>query len=313
MLKDKPRDTWALASAISLYGVLARIQGNTLANATLGQWRAACDSADRAREAAEATLAANPNNAYAPDSLAFTLGEQGQCKLLAGRADEAVALFERQVGLRDQMHRKFPDDQDFRYQRAVSRGNLAAALSTQGQHGPARRQHDEAMNLVREAARGDTGNQAVQARIDAMAVIGARLALNAGDAAAAAAEAEALLERLPVKPGGGFGEARRRADALLLAARARRAQDPARALAHAEAAAALMQPARADDDNVTRRWMLAQALGEQAQARAQRGEAAAAAAAAKQALTLWRATPPTEGPPPALQRWIEPLKGLAGA
>ena len=122
-----PQDSWALAAAISLYGVQARLLGNSPALPNLGRWRAACAAADRARDAAEATGRADPGNVYAPDSLAFTLGEQAQCRLMAGDASGALDLLQRQVGLRDQMARTLPDDMDFRYQRGVARAQIGRA------------------------------------------------------------------------------------------------------------------------------------------------------------------------------------------
>ena len=310
-LQRDPRDTALLASAISLHGVHARILGSNLGGASLGRWSDACAAADRARAAADATIAADPKNIYAPDSLAFTLGEQAQCQLLSGKADAAVDLFTRQVALRDQMAAQFPDDMDFRYQRAISRANQARALSAQGQHGAARQTLEMAMQLMREAVAVDTGNQAGALRLDTMEVIRLELMLAAGERMAAQAQADRVLQRLPAADAKGFGRARTRAEALLWTARAWRVELPRRALAQATEAAQLMQPTGQDDDNVTRRWMLALALGEQAQAWLQAGDAAAAAQAAREAMALWQTQPPAGGPPPSLARWIEPVRALA--
>ena len=71
-----------------------------------------------------------------------------------------------------------------------------------------------------------------------------------------------------------------------------------------------MPPPRPDDDNITRRWLLAQALGEQALATVAMGDASAAAAFAAQALALWEQPLPPGGPPPSLRPWMEPVKAL---
>ncbi len=310
-LQRDPADTWSLASAISLHGVHARILGSSLSVASLGRWADACAAADRARAAAQATIVADPKNVYAPDSLAFTLGEQAQCQLLAGKADAAVDLFTRQTELRDQMAAKFPDDMDFRYQRAIARANLARALSAQGQHGAARQTLELAMQLMREAVAVDAGNQAGALRLDSMEVTHLELMLAAGERLAAREQADRVLARLPAAEAQGFGRARTRAEALLWTARAWRIEQPRRALAQAQEAARLMQARTNDDDNVTRRWMLALALGEQALAWLQAGDAAAAANAAREALALWSTQPPAGGPPPVLARWIDPLRALA--
>ena len=342
-LARDPKDNWALASAISLHGVHARILGSSLAYATLGRWADACAAADQARTAAEATIAADPTNNYAPDSLAFTLGEQAQCRLLSAKADESAALFKQQVDIRDAMATRYPDDMDFRYQRSISRGNLARALSAQGQHSAARQTLDEALQLARAAVAADAGNQAGALRVQALEALRVPLLMAAGETAAARAQADKVLAALPAGDGKSFGAARTRADALVWAARAWRSEQPRRALAQAQEAAALMQPRSPDDDNVTRRWLLALALGEQALATVAMGDAGAAATLAAQALALWDqplpaggqpplpvgaqpplpvgaqpplpvgAQPPLPagGPPPSLRPWMEPVKALA--
>ncbi len=312
-LKRDPKDTWTLASAISLHGVHARILGTNLAHATLGRWADACAAADRARAAAEATTLADPANRYAPDSLAFTVGEQALCQLLAGKAEEAVALFTRQVQLRDQMALAFADDMDFRYQRSISRGNLARALSAQGQHGAALQMLALALSLAQEAAAADPGNRAGALRIDALEVTRLQLLLAAGERTAAREQADKVLGRLAQGDSKNFAAARTRSEALLWAARASRIEQPRRALVMAQEAAVLMQPPRADDDNVTRRWLLAQALGEQALALTQSGDASVAAQAAREAMALWQTQPPSAGPPPALRPWMAAVASLAPA
>jgi hypothetical protein len=304
-----PNDTWTLTSAISLHGVLARIQGTSLNHPSLGLWRQACASADRARAAADATLAADPENNFGPDSLAFALGEQANCAVLALKLDDAEALLRRQLALRELMAARYADDMDFRYQRAVARGNLARVLALQGRHGEARTLQDEALALARQAQQGDGGNRAGQALLLAQEAASLPLRVLAAEWPAAQREADALLGRWPATEPG-FAWARQRAETLVWAARAWRPGDPARALALAEEAAALMAPARDGDDNTTRRWWQAQAHGEAARALASTGDKAAATRAADAAHALW-GRPPQPEPPPLLQRWIEPVDALA--
>jgi hypothetical protein len=310
-LQRDPTDTWALASAINLHGVRARLLGTNLAAASLGRWREACDSADRARAAADATLKADPANAYAPDSLAFTLGEQAQCRTQRLQLDDAAALFRQQLALRDQMAARFPDDMDFRYQRAVARGHLARVLALQGQPVQARQTLDTAMALAREAVKADPGNQAGPQRLRMLALTGVQLQVLAGQGAGARAAAEVVLAHLPPAAPDNFTDLRERAESLLWAARAWRAERPARALALATEAAQFMAAPRADDDNSTRRWLLAQALGEQALALAQQGRHREAAAPASAALAQWAMAPPGDGPPPMLAAWRDALQPLA--
>jgi hypothetical protein len=180
-----------------------------------------------------------------------------------------------------------------------------------GQHAPARQMLDLALALARQAAQADAGNRAGQQRIDALEVTSVQLRLAAGEPGPARAEAQALLERLPGGKATSFADARWRAEALLWGARAWRAEQARRALALAQDAAVLTQPARTGDDNATRRWLWAQALGEQALALEQLGEGQAATQAARAALAAWQEAPPSYGAPPALAGWMAPLRPLA--
>ena len=310
---NRPQGPWALASAITLHGVRARLLGSSLAGATLGRWREACDSADRARAAADATLAADPRNRYGPDSLAFTLGEQAQCRYLTARFDEAAELHRRQVALRDLMAVRFPDDMDFRYQRAVARGQLARALSALGRHAEARETVAAALAMARAAAAADAGNAASATRIEALELIRLQVLLAAGDDEAARREATALLAR-PHRDGApSFTALRARAEALLWAARAWRGTRPDSADALAAQAAALLASTREGDDNATRQWMRAQALGERAFALEAAGRRDAATQAARDALQAWLRKPPPDGPPPLHGPALQALTALARA
>ena len=308
-LQADPRDSWMLASAVSLHGLHARILGNNAAFASLGRWQDACAAATRANDAAMATLAADPANRYGPDTLAFTLGEQGQCALLAGRLDEAETLLLRQVALRDLMAVRFADDMDFRYQRGVSRGVLARVWSAQGRHAEALAQLDEALRITQAAAAADAGNQAAAPRVQALQALRLEVLVQSGQWPAARQLSASVLAALPAGNAKSFGAQRTRASGLLWAARAWHGADARRALALAQEAATLMQPTRPGDDNASRRWLLAQAQGEQAQALRAAGEPDAAARAAREALSQWQAPPAAV--PPALQVWVDAARALA--
>ena len=306
-LAQAPEDTWALAAAISHHGVMARVLGNSLAHPNLGRWRDACASADRARDAAEATLRADPGNVYAPDSLAFTLGEQAQCRLLAGQADEAVPLLLRQVELRDRMARAMPDDIEFRYQRGVARVQLARARAAQGQAAAAQALLDEGRRQVEAAAATDPGNAGAARRLDAIALWQAELRWRAGDPAGTRAAALAALSRLRAGPADPFGARQTRTEALLWAVRGG-ARGGASLLDEAQA---LVEAPGAGDDNASRRWLLAQVWGERARLARAAGDPVAARTAAEQALRLWRDAPPPEGLPPPLRPWADAAARLA--
>ena len=312
-LQRDPQDSHALAAAISYHGVHARILGGLGSQAALGRWREGCAEADAARAAAEATAQANPKNAYLPDSIAFTLGEQAQCRLAMEQADEAAALLERQNALRDQMRQKFPDDMDFRYQQGLSRVQLGRARLAQGRTDEGSGLIDAGLALLRDAAAADAGNAAAAAKVADAMLLRSQARLAKGDRAGALADAREVLSGLPAAtPADGFPQRRRRADAWLAVARASRATAPADALAAARQAAELLQPAGAADDNATRRWLLAQAIGEQAWALSASGRPQEARRARDEALAMWRDRLPPEGLPPALAtRWVKPLEQAA--
>ena len=146
----------------------------------------------------------------------------------------------------------------------------------------------------------------------ALELHGLQLHVEAGRLEAARETAARLAPAVLALPLAAFPEQRLRAEALLWMSRAWRGRDATRALALARQAEAALPVPPGDDDNVTRRWLRAQTLGEQALAQVGLGEPDAAAALARQALALWQAAPPVEGPPPALRRWIGPLQALAG-
>jgi serine/threonine protein kinase len=314
-LARDPKDTWALAAAISHHGVHARILGGLSGQAGLGRWREAGAAADRARAAAEATLKADPANVYLPDSIAFTLGEQAHCRLAADQADEAATLFEQQNRLRDQMRQRFPDDMDFRYQQAGSRALLGRARLAQGRLGEGLALIEEGQKLMREAAAADAGNAAAAGKLASLQLLHSQALLLKGDREGARADALAVLKASPVPEGpaaSSFPKLRVRVEALLALARATREAHPAEALDAAREAARWMQPAGAGDDNATRRWLLAQALGEQAWTLKQAGRVDEARAQREAALKTWHEALPAEGLPPALARqWVQPLEAAA--
>lgn len=311
LLKRAPNDAWALTSAINLHGVRARLLGS-LEMASLGDWRQACTSADLAQAAAQANAVADPLNRYAPDSLAFAVGEQAQCRMLAAQWAQAERLFSQQRELRDAMAQLFPDDMDFRYQRAVARANLSRAMAEQGRLGAARQLLDEAQQQVRQAMQMDPGNQAGQLRLNTMRRYSVALHLAAGQTQAAQQEAQALLRDAPAAAASAsavFDDLRQRVDALLWAARAWRVTRPAQALAWATEASQGLQTLAGNEDNLSHRWLLAQTVGEQAHCHAQLGQTQLAAERAAQAMALWQ-SPSPHGPPPNLQPRIQALRPL---
>jgi len=175
----------------------------------------------------------------------------------------------------------------------------------QGLHAAAASGWSEAMALMQQAVDGDPGNAAGRRRLDLLQLIGAEIAWRAGDLAAARSRAATALQRLHSGTDADFSARRHHAEALLWSARAWRPQAPERALDQAREAAALMAPTATDDQNLGRRWLLAQAHDEEALALAalQAGRVGAdqRRAAWQRAHQSWQAASGPEGLPPALQ------------
>ncbi len=109
-----------------------------------------------------------------------------------------------------------------------------------------------------------------------------------------------------------MGEKLSGCQALILAARAGRAVNAEQALQQARQAADLLQPAPDTSDNVSARWWLALALGEQAAACQALGRSAQARTLAVQALLAWGdGTATSPSPPPLLTPLVDDQRRLA--
>lgn len=192
---------------------------------------------------------------------------------------------------RDDAARREPANPHLRYQTGVARVLLAMAHLGQGDVARSLALQDEAAAIFRRTVATDPGNRSVQRDLNLLQISRGRTLVTAGRNAEAQPLLAAVLAAMPAAQPAGFDLQRIRAEGLLWAARAWRGTDAARALVWAQQAGVLMRSPSPADSNATRRWTLAQALGEQAAALASLGRPAEARTAALQALADWQVAP----------------------
>ncbi|RZJ02997.1 MAG: serine/threonine protein kinase [Rubrivivax sp.] len=205
---------------------------------------------------------------------------------LARRDTDAV------FALRDEAARGDPQNSNYRYQRVQARVSAARVASAAGEHDAALRLLTEARAALNQELQRDPRNQAARRDLVLLAVSEARARWQADPTPAAARGLHDALAAFPPanELAGDFYLARWRAEAAWWAGHA--SARPADKLRLAREAEALMGGDATQDDNASRRWMQARALGLQAEAEEDDGNAVGAAATAARALALWGDTVP---------------------
>jgi len=305
-----PDDVHVISHLATLNGRIAMLLGSNITMASLGR----VDEAERywadAVPLFEGLVRREPAVAEWVHQLAWACVGRSGWHLLAGQNEQALSWAERTVALRDQASRMQPENGHYLYQAATARMALGSALAGAQQHQRALAAYDEALPVLRAAAAKDPSNKAARRDLVLADIVRGRAMFLAGLAAPARELlTRTLAELTPLVTPGDFYLARWKSDNLLWLARASREPDPARAEALAGEALEAMAVSPPDAENATRRWMRAQALGEQAAAMAARGRADDAARRAHQALAEWG-----RGPVPgSLEVWVARDRGLTQA
>ncbi len=297
-----PQDLPVMSRLATLDGRLGLLLGANLAMPTLGRLDEAQQRLASSQALFERMLAHEPANPEWTHQLAWAHSNQVHAALLAGQYERARQHAERCVALRDAAAAARPDNAHYRHQRATGRSSLASALSLGGRPELALPVHDEIEAIVRQTVRSDAGNRTAQRDQWLLALTRGRTLQRQGEAAAARRTLVAALDGLGTLSiaDDDFYLRRWQADGRIHLARA--ALDLGDAAAALEAARQAAQwlappPGRDDPENATRRWWLAQALGEQAQALQRLGRDADAREQARAALALWqRGVPPLFAP-----------------
>ena len=307
----QPDDVQVISHLATLNGRIALLMGSHVTQASLGRIDEAGRYWAEAMPLFERLVEREPAVAEWVHQLAWASTGRSSWHMLAGEYEQSLQWAERSVALRDNAARMAPSSAHFRYQAATARMSLGSSYTATGQYERALALQDEAMQVMRAAIESDPSNKAARRDLVVSGVVRGRVLLLAGQVAAARDVLErTLVELTPMVTPGDFYLARWQADNYLWLARAWRADDPRRAEAWADDALALMEAAAPDRDNANRRWMQAQAMGEQAAALAARGLKAQAAQRAQLALQRWMEG---AGPPPFYSEWVTRDRLLAQA
>jgi len=288
-----PRDPHNLAQLATVTGRTGLVQGGNPMQAQLGDVAGAGRLLNEAVELFGRLRALQPESAEWMHQSAWGHLLRAQWALLSGDLALARRDAEATLTLRDAAAQAEPQNANYRYQQALSRISVARIASAAGAHDEARQRLGEARAALQQALARDPRNQAARRDLALLGFSEARAHWQAGpDPAAARALREALAAfPPPAELAGDFYLSRWRAEAAWWAGRA--SARPADKLRFAREAEALMQDGPEPDDNASRRWMRALALGLQAEAEQQAGHPAQAAATAARAMALWgNAVPP---------------------
>jgi serine/threonine protein kinase len=308
-----PADQQALSRLATLEGQLGLLIGGSATGASLGRPEEAAPHFAAALRHMQALQAREPEVAEWVHQLAWAHFIAANAATLRGDTTEAVARAEQAVALRDRAAGLAPGNAHYRHQTAVARLALAVALAHAGQHARVPGLIDEVWAIGRASVAADPANLAAQRDLRAFGITQGRTLVLAGQLVQARRVLAGTLREFPrATPAEDFYLARARAEALVWAARAWQPADPARAVALADEAHALMQPPPAER-NASHWWILAQALGERAEARQRQGRPAEAAQAANQALAAWAEGSPAGQPPGLYARWWARDRRLADA
>ncbi|WP_374661815.1 protein kinase [Inhella sp.] len=284
-----PDDLESLSHWATVHARVGQLQGGNPFSPQLGELDAAAQSIRQAVQGYERLRRLQPERSEWMHQSAF--GHQLQMNNALLRGDEALAsqAAAQVLQLRDAAAAADPENANLRYQRALARSALSRAYSYLGQHELAVSLMAQGVSLLEAEQQRDAANQAAKRDLVLLrlGLARARWLAKPGDPAAIRALAEALAGFPPAEAvAGDFYLSRWRAEALL--ANARATSDPRQALVLAEQAEATLQATPDLPENASRRWALALALGQQAQALRNLGQAAASGERAQRAQALWR-------------------------
>lgn len=302
-MRRAPDDQQALSRLATLEGQLGLLIGGSATGASLGRPGEAAPHFAAALRHMQALQAHEPAVAEWVHQLAWAHFIAANAATLRGDTTEAVARAEQAVALRDQAAGLAPGNAHYRHQTAVARLALAVALAHAGQHARVAGLIDTVWAIGRSSVAADPANQAAQRDLRAFGITQGRTLVLAGQLGEARRVLAGTLREFPrATPAEDFYLARARAEALVWSARAWQRADPPRAAALAEEAYTLMQPPPTER-NASHWWILAQALGEQAEAWQRQGRPADAARTAQKALAAWAEGSPEGQPPGMYARW----------
>ncbi|MFT7776225.1 protein kinase domain-containing protein [Roseateles sp.] len=292
VLELDPQDPQNLAQLATVTGRMGLIQGGSPVQAQLGDVAGAGRTLAEAVELFGRLRALQPESAEWAHQAAWGHQLRANWALLSGNLTLAQRDTAAMLELRDIATRGNPQNSNYRYQQALARISAARIASATGEHDEAQRLLDDGGATLRQELARDPRNQAARRDLALLGLAQARARWQARPGPDAARELRNALAAFPPPDAltGDFYLSRWRAEAAWWAGRS--SARPADKLRLAREAGALMQVGSGPDDNASRRWMLALALGLQAQAEQEAGDSALAASSAARALALWGDTVP---------------------
>ncbi|MFO1297000.1 MAG: serine/threonine-protein kinase [Rubrivivax sp.] len=309
-----------LSRLATVEGRLGQLLGGTPIGANLGRTGQAEPHLRRSLALMQSLVQAEPQSAEWMHQAAWAHQNLVSLLVLTGRAGEALPLCEAMIALRDEAARRVPGNAHFRHQRGSVRASHAVVLAQLGRFREAMQVQAEVLAIMGATATHDAANRSASRDATLSLLAAGRIRAMAGERAQARALLERALAALPgagdIAGSGDFYLARMRSEALLWLARALPDGEAVRAQALAGEARSLMA---GSDDNAARRWTLAQALGEEAQALHVQGQREQARTVARQALAQWSAAPAategaagsSNGAPAQYRQWQERAEALA--
>jgi tetratricopeptide (TPR) repeat protein len=306
-----PDDLQSLSRLATIEGRIGTVLGGSAVSANLGLNAQAMLHLQRSDELMSQLRARQPEVAEWAHQRGWSCTNLASALTLVGRFAEGVSAGRCAVAMRDEAAAHEPGNAHYQHQRSTARIILAYSLAYAGQGDLAVATHEQAVAMARATVVADPANKAAVRDVLLSDVALARILVLARRRDAARPLLEGGLRDLPEAEDADFYLRRLHAETLLWLVRALPPAEAARALELAGAAAALMVPPDgARDDNAPRAWAYAMAVGEQAVALSALGRRDESRARAAAALAAWRAAP-GDGVPAMLSGWVERDRRLA--
>lgn len=303
-----PGNKAAVSQLATLKGRMALVLGGNYSQACLGRVAEAGAQWLEALALFEQLVATEPESPQWLNQLAWARNGLASWAILNGDGEEALRQGRLLIGLRDRISALEPNNGNYQQQAAMTRSVMAAALSAAGRPSEGLPWLDQAEVILHKLNRQDGANRAAGRDAALLQLIRARTQHLAEPGVVSRLALQNALRGLPdsAELHQDFYMTRWRAEALIWNARAHNARpaDAEQALSYAEQAQALLKRLPDNPDNANQRWMLAQALGEQAQAQRMLGRDAAARSSAGQAMSLWGGGSAVAAPA-YFKTWIE--------
>jgi tetratricopeptide (TPR) repeat protein len=284
----QPNNLEATAGLATATARLAKLYGNAVLEANLGQWNQALPLLERAQVLFDQVVAAEPQKPEWRHQRGWNELNLSQWYVVQGRLPEAVQWGERALASRDAVAKAMPNDAFFAQQAGISRISLAMSCALLGQKERARTLADEALAMFSPSANDPANKVASRDQIILKAALG-RILLLVGQHKAALDSLRAASAGFATLPAAQVDVYvhRWQAETVYWQARALLADQPAQALALARQADDILNRQTPGFDAPGARLARAQALDLAARAERSLRQPEAAQRDLQEAVRLW--------------------------